>query len=245
MGIRRLKQSGGFTLLELMMAMLVFGLLLSLIYGLWRTILRITYVGQLSSDVSQRLRISSLALETALSCAVLYEQNLDLYAFFADTSKDFPVLSFCSRLPLTFPGSGFFHGLQLRRVTFRVVAETNQNPTLVLYQWPINALPPQSDQVGPPYRIKLCEAVEAFKVEFSDGRADQWLPEWVNPVTKEPWTNQLPYAVRFLLALKPDSDQQAKLVMRTVLIASRPVRRLYQGIIATPRVAPSEAVVPR
>lgn len=230
----------GFTIIEILVSLLLFTIMLSSLYATWRLILRTSRVGQELSDTNQKIRIAAEALQTALSSAIMFEHNVRLYAFEVDNSGYFPRLSFVSRLPSGFIGSGLFGGLQTRRVTFE--AETNRlgKIQLVLKQWPV-MFEVKEQQLGHPFqysKIPLVDDLVVFQVEFSDGRTDQWLDQWINPISKTPWTNELPRAVRFVIAAA--STGKTNWLLRTVLIPSRPVRRVYQGILGVP-AAPTES----
>jgi len=220
--------AAAFTLLELMLAIAIFALVITAIYGIWSAILRASLAGREVSADAQRVRIAARTVETALTCAVMFEQNRDLYAFEADTSEEFAVLSFVARLPRSFPGSGFFGDLAIRRVTFEVAQTDEGENELRLIQHPILEEDPRASDER---TIVLARGVTTFMAEFSDGRSDQWTDVWADPISGQPWTNQLPRAVRFALAFgKPETPNQPRqLTVRTVYIPSAVVRRVYQS----------------
>ena len=233
--LRSKRLRAGFTLIELLVALMLFGLVLSTVYGIWSAALRAAKAAETVSEEAQRARIASQALETALACAVLYEQNAGLYAFLADTSGEFATLSLVARLPQSFPGSGLFHGLSLRRVTFKVRKGKDGQNELVLTQRPVMApIPTGKEKDLASEEIVLIRGVRTFQMEFSDGRTTQWLSEWINPVTKEAWTNELPRAVRFLLSFREPGQSSDFWILRTVYIPSRTFRRAYQGFFSRP-----------
>jgi prepilin-type N-terminal cleavage/methylation domain-containing protein len=209
-----------FTLLELMLAVTIFGMVLTAIYSTWTAILRTARVGNDVAANAQRARIAARTLEDALVSAVMFQANAPLYTFEADTSGDFAALSLVSRLPTTFPGSGFFGDLAVRRVSFTVETAPDGTNDLILRQMPllISEKAETADQA-----IVLARDVRRFTLEFlprpgqaSGPRAGEWQAEW-------PLTNALPWVVRFTLAFGGARDrfgEPADLTVRTVLLPS-------------------------
>src|SRR5688500_17987105 len=97
-----------FTLIEVMIAMTLFGVVMIAIYSSWAAILRGTKVGLNAAAEAQRSRVAVRALREALTSGQLYMENMRYYWFMADTSGDYAALSLVSRLPASFPGSGLF-----------------------------------------------------------------------------------------------------------------------------------------
>ena len=64
-------RAGGFTLIEVMLAIGIFALLVSAIFGSWTAILRSAKFGISAATQAQRTRISMRALEESLGGAVL------------------------------------------------------------------------------------------------------------------------------------------------------------------------------
>ncbi len=212
-----------FTLLELMLAVTLFGLVLTAIYSTWTAILRTARVGNDVAANAQRARIAARTIEDALVSAVMFQANAPLYTFHADTSGDFAALSLVSRLPPAFPGGGYFGDLAVRRVEFSVEAAPDGTNDLILRQLPLL----QSEQADPSTRaIVLARDVRQFSLEFlgrpgqvAGMRSDEWLREW-------PLTNALPWVVRFSLAFGGGRDRwgrPAERTVRTVLLPAQMV----------------------
>src|ERR1041385_701421 len=123
-----------FTLIEIMVAMAIFGMVMLAIYTSWTSILRGSKVGLQAAAEAQRTRVTIRALRDALTSGQLYTENLRYYWFMADTSGDFPALSLVSRLPASFPGSGLFGNQIVRRVSFSVEPGPEGQNQLVLRQ---------------------------------------------------------------------------------------------------------------
>jgi type II secretion system protein J len=169
-------------MIEVLLAIGIFGLVMMAIYSSWSAILRGTRIGLAQAAEVQRTRVAVRALEESVSAAVMYSDNPRYYAFLSDTGNEFAYLSFVSRLPDSFPGSGLFPGQPVRRVTFFVDDQKN----LKLTQQTL------LDMSETPYTITLAPNTAAFAMEFFNPRTGEWLPEWVS-------TNSLPMLMRVAL----------------------------------------------
>ncbi|MBI4327718.1 MAG: prepilin-type N-terminal cleavage/methylation domain-containing protein [Chloroflexi bacterium] len=212
-----------FTLIEIMIAITIFGMVMVAIYASWSAILRGSKAGLVAAAEVQRIRISMRALEESLASALLYTGNLPHYAFMADTttSSDFAKLSFVARLPASFPGSGLFGDQVVRRVTFSVEQGTNGAPQLVLSQSPLLEA---TELVGEPYSIVLAPNVSLFAMEFWDARTSEWIPEWL-------YTNQLPKLVKVALGFgrtQQYSVQVKEVAARVITVAATPIQLGWQ-----------------
>jgi prepilin-type N-terminal cleavage/methylation domain-containing protein len=237
-----------FTLLELMLAVTIFGLVLTAIYSTWTAILRTARVGNDVAANAQRTRLAARTIEDALVSAVMFQANAPLYTFLADTSGDFATLSLVSRLPPSFPGSGYFGDLAVRRVEFTVETAPDGTNDLILRQLPL-LQSEQADTSG--QAIVLARDVQQFTLEFlgrpgqvTGVRGEEWLTEW-------PLTNALPWVVRFRLAFGGGRDrwgQPANLAVRTVLLPAQMVPGASsQGsapVMPVPGAPPTNAPVP-
>ncbi len=108
-----------FTLVEIMVAIGILSMVLAAIYSSWTAILRGSKVGLDAAASAQRARITIRVLEDSLGSAQSFSANLPYYYFDAENG-DTPVLSFVARLSKSFPRSGKFGDLDVRRVTFSV-----------------------------------------------------------------------------------------------------------------------------
>lgn len=209
-----------FTLIEVMVAMAIFGMVMLAIYTSWAAILRGSKVGLQAAAEAQRTRVAVRALRDALTCGQLYMENIRYYWFMADTSGEFPSLSLVSRLPASFPGSGLFGNQIVRRVSFSVEAGPNGQNQLVLRQTPLLEPP---DTARTPYTTVLAPNVNLFALEFWNTNTAEWDPEW-------PWTNQLPKLVRFSVSVGPPHHRAtpADTSIETALVSSIAIPRLFQ-----------------
>lgn len=200
--------SRAFTLIEVLLAMAILGLIITAIYASWTAILRSAETGNRAAAIAQKQRVARRAIEDALSSVQFFEQNARYYSFFAETSGDFASLSFVSRLPVWFPGSGMFPPTAPRRVSFVVDSANNGKHRLLLRQMPILA---PTNSTEKPYTIELSDSVRLFMVEFWDSKQGDWVTDWEK-------TNQLPALVRVALAFgDPNSRIQPTDVISSVV----------------------------
>lgn len=227
----------GFTLLEVMLALAILGMVLSVVYSTWTAILRARQAANKAAVHAQRSRVAIRALESALNGVQFFQQNQPYYSFIADTSGQYAFLSVASRLPESFPGSGLFGDQSLRRVTFSVEPGTNRLPQLVLRQYPLLLA---TNQVHQDYPIVLAPDLTDFLLEFWDNRRGEWVAEWL-------YTNQLPTVVRFMLGVGQRTDDPSKpqaVQVQTVAIPAMPVPADLQGRGARPPIRPGAANPP-
>jgi prepilin-type N-terminal cleavage/methylation domain-containing protein len=219
---RRVQASAelAFTLIEVMIAMTIFGMVMLAIYTSWTSILRGSKVGLNAAAEAQRTRVAVRAIRDALTAGQLYIENLRYYWFMADTSGDFAALSLVSRLPVSFPGSGLFGNQIVRRVSFTVEPGPNGQHQLVLRQTPLLEPP---DTAATPYTTVLAPNVNLFSMEFWNTNTLEWDPEW-------PWTNQLPKLVRFAVSVGPPNHKvtPADTALQTALVSSVAIPRILQ-----------------
>lgn len=207
-----------FTLIEIMIAMTIFGVLMLGIYSSWTSILRSSKVGLEAAAEAQHTRMSLRAIDEALGSALLFTGNLPYYWFMADTSGDFADMSFVAKLPSSFPGSGLFGEQVVRRVRFLVDAEKKQ---LLLHQTPLLEAVEANTK---PYTIVLAPNVRHFSLEFFDTNKFEWFEEW-------PFTNQLPKIVRAKLGFGDASQGKLRvedLATETVFLSALAIPRQLQ-----------------
>jgi hypothetical protein len=147
-------------------------------------------------------------VQTALTTTELSQPNIQFYAFLSDTSGKFASVSFASRLPSEFPGSGLFGDNVMRRVTFDVENVDGVN-NLVMNQSPLlEAL----DENNTSYPITLARDVSIFMLEFWSVQDGDWAVSWDS-------TNSLPPLIRITLGVghpANNADVPYDLIVRTV-----------------------------
>jgi type II secretion system protein J len=178
-------REGGFTLIEIMMAMAVFGLVLTAIYATWTLILKSSKLGMAAAAQVQRERISVRMIEDALVSTRSFAADLQHYSFVAENGDE-ATLSFVARLSKSFPRSGKFGDFDVRRLTFSVESKFGSERELVLRQNPI-LMDVDVDEKEHP--LVLAKGVNKLLFEFWDVRLNDWVDEWKQ-------TNQLPKLVK-------------------------------------------------
>lgn len=212
-----------FTLVEILIAMGILSLVLAAIYSSWTAILRGRKVGLDAASAVQRARIAGRTIEECLGSVQSFVANQPYYAFLSENGSD-ATLSFVTRLSPSFPRSGKFGDLTVRRVTFSVENGKDGTRDLVLRQ---NPLMMEVDTDEKNYPLILAKNVKEFKSEFWDTRLQDWIDEWKQ-------TNQLPVMVKVTLKLAADqySSQVREQITRIVSLPSVAVQPGWQ----TPRV---------
>lgn len=214
------------------MAIGIFSMVLAAIYSTWTAILRASKVGLQAAAAVQRARIAGRTIEETLGSVQSFAANQAYYAFVAENGRDESTLSFVSRLSPSFPRSGKFAGLDVRRVTFSVQASPDGGRELVLRQTPLLM---EMDKDEKNYPLVLAKNVKEFKTEFWDTRLEDWIDEWQQ-------TNQIPVMVRVTLKLADNaySSQVGQAVTRVVSIPSITVQPIWQ----MPQIPPGGLGVP-
>jgi len=223
------RSRSGFTLLEVMVAIALLGLIVGAIFSSWTAILKAARVGEDYAASVQRARIAVRTIEDSLSTAHLFTQAQKYYTFVGENGSQ-ASLSFVTRLSKSFPRSGKFGDLDVRRVTFSLEPSTDSSrlQSLVLRQQTLLAGMDVDEQEHP---LVLARNVKEFGMEFWDERHNEWIDEWL-------LTNQLPKMVKITIALSDDpySHSVTREVTRVVSIPSIAVTPNWQTpIVQGPR----------
>jgi prepilin-type N-terminal cleavage/methylation domain-containing protein len=235
-----LRRPRAFTLVEILISIGILGLVLVAIYSSWTAILRASKVGLDAAAAVQRARIATRTVEDALLGIQSFAANQPYYGFYAEKGRE-ATLSFVARLPQSFPRSGKFGELDVRRVTFSLEPGENYTSQLVLRQAPLLT---EWDVDEKEHPLVLAKPVREFSLEFWDSRKNDWVDEW-----KETQTNMIPRLVRLSMRIadKPNArPEQDTVVARIVSIPSVSVLPAWQAPIARPGVpgAPGAPGVP-
>ena len=224
---RRPRPSGlgpwAFTLIEIMVAIAIFSLILTAIYSSWTAILRASKTGIEAAASAQRARITIRVLEDSLGSAQSFAANLPYYYFAAENGSE-ATLSFVARLAKSFPRSGKFGDMDVRRVTFSVESGPDGGRQLVLRQ---NPLVMEFDPDEKQHPIVLAKHVKGFEMQFwaTDKNPPDWVDEW-----REQKTNQLPALVMVTLRLadNPHSTRATEEVTRIISLPAVTVQPVWQ-----------------
>ena len=217
---RRCSAPRGFTLIEVLLAIGLLGLVVTAIYSSWNAILRGSRVGLEAAAAAQRARIAMRVMEDALTSARMFVANGPYYGFVAENGSE-ASFSFVSRLPKSFPRGGRFGDLDVRRVTFSVVQGREGDRQLVLRQSPLLL---EVDKDEEEYPLVLARHVRELRWEFWDMRRHDWIEEWAQ-------TNQLPKMVKITLQLGQSGSyttQAGEEISRIVGLASSGVQPMWQ-----------------
>jgi type II secretion system protein J len=215
--------SGGFTLIEILMALGIFGLVLMAIYASWTAILKASKSGLEAAAQAQRERIAIHTIEEALTASRSFAADLQHYGFVGENGSE-AVLSFVARLPKSFPRSGKFGDLDVRRVTFAVESGRDAQRELVLRQSPILM---EFDQDEKEHPLVLAKNVKELLLEFWDTTKGDWMEEWNQ-------TNSLPKMMKVTLRLAPPNQrfgysQRGEEITRVVALPSITVPVAWQS----------------
>jgi len=218
-----------FTLIEILIAIGIFTMVLAAIYSTWTAILRASKVGLEAAAAVQRARITGRTIEETLGSVQSFALNQAYYAFVAENGSE-ATLSFVSRLSPSFPRSGKFAGLDVRRVTFSLESSHDGGRQLVLRQTPLLM---EMDKDEKNYPLILARNVKEFKTEFWDTRQLDWIDEWKQ-------TNQIPPMVKVTLKLA-DNAFSSKVRQQVTRIVSLPSITVQSGW-QMPRSQPGQGV---
>ena len=213
MNFMKTSRCRAFTLVEIMIALAIFGMVVAAIYSTWVLILRASKTGQEAAAQVQRERIAVRTIEDSLTCIQSFQASMQYYYFFVQKG-DHAMLSFTARTPEIFPRNGRFGDFTLRRLSFSIEPgpdAVGAEKDLVLRQSPILMDTDVDEQHFP---LVLARNVKEFVVECWDTNSMQWDDEWMID------TNSIPPLVRvsLLLGSSADSGSEATLAI-TRLIA--------------------------
>jgi prepilin-type N-terminal cleavage/methylation domain-containing protein len=187
--------NSGFTLIEIMVAIVIFAMLVSAVYATWVLILKSSRIAQEAAAQVQRQRVAIRTIEDSLTCIQSFQASMQYYTFEVDNG-DKPTLSFVSRVPDIFPRNGRFGDFNLRRLTFTVEPATASGGSdaendLVLRQNPMLMDMDPDEQATP---LVLARNVKKFAVDCWDTNKLDWSDEWLD-------TNSIPPMIRIQLTL--------------------------------------------
>ncbi len=203
-----------FTLIEVLVALLVFSMVLTLLYGTWRILMQSNAAGLRIAANAQRSRMTIQTIEEALNSAVFFNSNARHYSFLAEEDGGFSALSFVAHLSSAFPGSGHFDGQKVRRVTFTVAPDAGGSSSVLLLQQ--NSILSSLEDGAEPFPIPLANDISAFEVTFWDTRRSEFTSDWKQ-------TNTLPALVRVVVGFGHQSrfnQQPAETIIRFIRIPS-------------------------
>jgi prepilin-type N-terminal cleavage/methylation domain-containing protein len=230
----RQRRASAFTLVEVLIAIGLLGIVVAAIYSSWTAILRASKAAQNASAAAQRERMAVQVIEDALNGTCMFAANGRWYAFVAENGED-AVLSFVAHLPKSFPRSGKFGDLDVRRVTFTLEPGSDFQKQLVLRQNPLLMEVDKDEEAKP---LVLARYVKELQFSFWDARQGDWVDEWNN-------TNQIPKIVMISLIVNQAGSYGAgrESQQQMVRIVNLPAGGL-QGAWQVPNLPPPGSTGP-
>lgn len=224
-----------FTIIEILVAVAILGMIMTAVFTVWETMLRASRVGNAAADRVQRERIARDTVRRALDSVQVFGANQRHYGFVADTEDEkFAFLSFVSHLPEDFPGAGMFPDQPVRRVSFEVEEDgSNGFPQLVMRQELILS---DHEEVEETYPMTLITNLGLFSVEFWNTNDSEWMIEWRD-------TNSLPPMMRLFLGYNGEDEEN--LHVSVVRINGAPVPAELQVRAQAPAGNPRPPAGPR
>ena len=189
------RHNRAFTLVEIMIAMAIFGMVIAAIYSTWMLILRASQVGQDTAAQAQRQRITLRTIEDSVTTIQSFQASMKYYSFIVENG-DQPLFSYTSRVPEVFPRNGKFGDFNLRRLAFSLEPAQNGLKDLVLRQNPILMDLDSDEQTHP---LVLAHNVDKFLIECWDTNVMDWSKDWL-------YTNNIPPMIRISLTLGGNTD---------------------------------------
>jgi type II secretory pathway pseudopilin PulG len=216
----------GFTIVEVMLAVMMFGMIIIGIYSVWSVIIQGSQAGRNAAAVAQRARVSIQAIQDALTTAQMFSANGKYYYFVADTSDEkCGGISFVARLPDGFPGVSYANSEITKRVQ-RVSFTTDPDRNLIMKHAPFMEAEVEENK---PYELQLAKDVTLFMFEFWDDQKKEYVSEWGS-------SNQIPKIVRVALGLgkTPNSQMPMDVVTRTIAMPCMAIPGLWQNAPIAP-----------
>jgi prepilin-type N-terminal cleavage/methylation domain-containing protein len=222
-----------FTLIEILIAISIFGLVLAAICSTWTAIVRSSKVGLEAAASVQRARIAVRTIEESLGSVQSFALNPNYYAMLSENGRE-GSLSFVSRLSKSFPRNGRFGDMNVRRVTFSVEQGPEYGKQLVMRQCPVVM---QLDTDEKEHPVVLAKNVQDFETQFWDPKQNDWVDEW-----KPKLTNELPVMVKVTLklSLNAQSTMVHDEITRIINLPTSVVQAVWQkpGVPGGPGTLP-------
>lgn len=196
-----MKLRRAFTLVEVMVAIMVFSMVIAAIYTTWALVMRATQVGQDTTAQAQRQRVVLRAVGDALMGIESFQASQQYYWFKLQNGSE-PYLSFVAHLPDTYPRNRKFVGAangrdcSSRRVTFSLASGDGGERDLVLQQSPILM---DMDDDEKKYPLVLAKNVKEFTIEWwgtNELNKVDWFTDW-----DDKQTNTIPQMLRIHLVI--------------------------------------------
>jgi prepilin-type N-terminal cleavage/methylation domain-containing protein len=167
----------GFTLLEVLLAVAVLGMLITAVYSTWSAALTSWRRGSEVTDAFQRQRIVMDALTQLTQSALFFAQSAPLYAFVATTNPGLgDSISFVTASDAYLPPSETISA-GMRRVIISLEQDQYRRTYLAIVNEP--ALRPQDDKSLAPLQAHVISMdVSAFSVRYRNPQDGTWSDKW-------------------------------------------------------------------
>lgn len=196
MSERRPRPVGGFTLLEVVLAMTALALVAAVCYGAFHLAIRAVERGEVAVVTAQRTRVAAEVLNRQIKSIVAYavrNADEDVYPYFVGTATSMAFVT----------ANGLRGGGRLTRVVYQVVDDP---PRLVMAETEMfspDQLGRESGEVSLEHTTVLLDGFRGLKFEYlmNDGVDTEWLPSWDGQEEET-----LPGAIRVLVDGLPGMD---------------------------------------
>ena len=189
----------GFTLLEVLLAVTILGIVITAVYSTWSAALTAWRRGSDASEVFQRQRIVMEALKELTQSVVFFGSTPELYTIIGakhpglGDSVSFVTASDAFLPPSESASAG------LRRVTISLEQDQYRRTYLAIVNEP--ALSPDDESSAPPPQAHVISMdVSGFSVRYRDPRSGNWDDTWEE-------TALPPSAIEFTVAFGQPGDR--------------------------------------
>ncbi|HTS16731.1 MAG TPA: prepilin-type N-terminal cleavage/methylation domain-containing protein [Verrucomicrobiae bacterium] len=167
----------GFTLLEVLLAVAVLGMLVMCVYGTWNAALTSWRRGSQVTEDFQRERIVMDALTELTKSAIFFASSPSLYTFVATKNPGIgDSISFVTASDAYLPPSEAI-AAGMRRVVISLEQDEYRRTYLAIVNEP--ALRPNDDSSLPPLQAHVISMdVSGFNVRYRDPRDGNWSDTW-------------------------------------------------------------------
>lgn len=171
------RTQAGFTLLEILLAVAVLGMLITCVYSTWSAALNSWRRGSDASEAFQRERVVMDALMELTKSAIFFAPSAPLYAFIATKNPGLgDSISFVTASDAFLPPSETI-AAGMRRVFVSLERDQYQRTYLAIVNEP--ALRPDDDKsLEPPQAHVISMDISGFYVRYRDPRDGSWSDKW-------------------------------------------------------------------
>lgn len=221
---RSTSQRSGFTLLEIMLAVAILGLLVIAVSSVWSAGLSGWKRSHGLTETLQRQRITLESLGNLVQSAVYFQNSHQLYAI---RSEHDPLgsdsISFVTASDeLLAPNEATLAGL--RRVTIRLQQETGTSPALIIQNAP--ALQPTDHDIVNASHVLAFDVI-GFNVHYRTV-SGEWKDQWEQ-------TDKMPSGIEFVVAFAPANDRgPSQIVSRKIDLPTAKLAATYQSPTVVP-----------